>query len=98
MAHLVRQFDSEGDIRQGKGKFGGLGIHLNHANDAIRQRLEAAREESFPTARLALSRENGGNAIRSRLWATDPRAHRSNSGWSAVIENMAERSPSNFGV
>jgi hypothetical protein len=26
-------FDTEGDIRQVKEKFGGLGIHLNHAND-----------------------------------------------------------------
>jgi len=35
------------EILQGKEKFGRLRIHLNHANDAIRQRLEAAREESL---------------------------------------------------
>jgi len=37
-------------ILQGKEKFGGLRIHLNHANDAIRQGLDAAREESLHTA------------------------------------------------
>jgi hypothetical protein len=30
-----------------KEKFGGLRIHGNHANDAIRQRIEGAKEESF---------------------------------------------------
>src|ERR1035438_5643078 len=78
-------FDTEGDIRQVKEKFGGLGIHLNHANDAIRQRLEAAREESFHTARFAVSREKGGKAIGSRLCAMNTRAHREQ-------ENMAELS------
>jgi hypothetical protein len=73
------------EILQVKEKFGGLRIHLNHANDAIRQRLEAAREESLHTSRFAVSRANGGKAIGSRLCAMNTRAHREQ-------ENMAERS------
>jgi hypothetical protein len=72
-------------ILQVKEKFGGFGIQLNHANDATRQRLKAAREESLHTARFALSRANGGKAIGSRLCAINTRAHREQ-------ENMAELS------
>jgi len=35
------------EVLQVKEKFGGLRIHVNHANDAIRQRIEAAIQESF---------------------------------------------------
>jgi hypothetical protein len=53
-------------ILQEKEKFGGLRIPLNHANDAIGQGLDAAREESLHTARFAVSWANGGKAIGSR--------------------------------
>jgi hypothetical protein len=44
---LVAAFEQESglqfEVLQVKEKFGGLRIHVNHANDAIRQRLEAAQ-------------------------------------------------------
>jgi hypothetical protein len=60
-------------ILQGKEKSGGLRIHLNHANDAVGQRLDAAREESLHAARFAVSWANGGKAIGSRLGAMNTR-------------------------
>jgi len=72
-------------ILQEKEKFGGLRIPLNHANDAIGQGLDAAREESLHTARFAVSWANGGKAIGSRLGAMNTGAHREQ-------ENMAELS------
>jgi hypothetical protein len=44
----VRQFE----ILQVKEKFGGLRIHVNGADDAIRQRIEAAERESFRTCEV----------------------------------------------
>jgi hypothetical protein len=44
----VRQFE----IPQVKEKFGGLRIHVNGADDAIRQRIEAAERESFRTCEV----------------------------------------------
>jgi hypothetical protein len=41
----VRQFE----ILEVKEKFGGLRIHVNGADDAIRQRIEAAEREPFHT-------------------------------------------------
>ena len=44
---MVAQFEQETgsqfEVLQVKEKFGGLRIHLNNANDAIRQRIEAAK-------------------------------------------------------
>ena len=40
------------EVLQGKEKFGGLRIHVTYANDAIRQRVEAAKQESFGTCEV----------------------------------------------
>ena len=48
---LVRAFEESSGLKfealQVKGKFGGLRIHVNHTNDAIRHRNEATQQESF---------------------------------------------------
>jgi hypothetical protein len=53
---LVGEFERETGYRfevlQVKEKFGGLRLHVNQANDAIRQRLEAAEQESFHTCEV----------------------------------------------
>jgi len=56
-----------------KEKFGGLRIHVNHANDAICQRIEVAKQESSVPARFAASPGNGGKAIGLRLCVTSTR-------------------------
>jgi len=43
-----RQFEA----LQTKEKFGGLSFHVNDANDAIRQRIQVAIQESFVTCEL----------------------------------------------
>jgi hypothetical protein len=43
-----RQFE----VLQVKEKFGGLRFYVSHANDAIRQRIGAAAEESFRTCEV----------------------------------------------
>jgi len=54
---LVRETERAGgrqfEVLQVKEKFRGLRIHVNNANDAIRQRIEAARLESLPGGALA---------------------------------------------
>ena len=53
---LVAKFEQESgsqfEVLQVKEKFGGLRIHVNHANDAIHQRIEAAIQESFHTCEV----------------------------------------------
>ena len=53
---LVAEFEQETgcpfEILQAKEKFGGLRIHVNDANDAIRQRIEVAKQESLHTCEL----------------------------------------------
>jgi hypothetical protein len=53
---LVAAFEQESgfqfEVLQVKEKFGSLRIHVNHANDAIRQRLGAAQLESLHTCEI----------------------------------------------
>jgi hypothetical protein len=53
---LVAEFEqttgSQFEILQVKEKFGGLRIHVNHANDAILQRIETAIQESLHTCEI----------------------------------------------
>jgi hypothetical protein len=53
---LVADFEQETgnqfEVLQVKEKFGGLRFYVNHANDAIRQRIEAAIQESFHTCEV----------------------------------------------
>ena len=49
VAELERASGCQFEVLQVKEKFGGLRIHENDANDAIRQRIEAAERESFHT-------------------------------------------------
>ena len=53
---LVAQFEKETglhfEVLQVKEKFGELRIHVNHGNDAIRQRIDAAQEESLHTCEV----------------------------------------------
>jgi hypothetical protein len=55
---LVAEFEQAAgcqfEVPQVKEKFGGLRIHVTYANDAIRQRIEAAKEESFGTCEVCL--------------------------------------------
>jgi hypothetical protein len=54
---LVREIERAAgrqlEVLQVKEKFGGLRIHLNNANDAIRQRIEAAKLGSLPRGAFA---------------------------------------------
>ena len=53
---LAAQFERAGEpkfeVLQVKEKFGGLRIHVNYANDAIRQRILTAIQESFHTCEV----------------------------------------------
>jgi hypothetical protein len=53
---LVASFERESgfqfEILQVKEKFGGLRIYVNNADEAIRQRIEAAEQESFHTCEV----------------------------------------------
>jgi hypothetical protein len=53
---LVEEFERESghqfEVLQVKEKFGGLRFYVNHASDAIRQRIEVAEEESFHTCEI----------------------------------------------
>jgi hypothetical protein len=46
---LEKQTGCQFEILQVKEKFGGLRIYVNDANDAIRQCIEVAQQESFRT-------------------------------------------------
>ena len=76
---LVKEFeraiDCKFEILQVKGNFGGLRIHVSHANDAIRQRIEAAEQEPFRTCEVCRQRGIGGKAAGLRLCATSTPAH-----------------------
>jgi hypothetical protein len=52
VTEMEQETGSQFEILQVKEKFGGLRIHVNHANDAIRQRIEAAIQESFHTCEV----------------------------------------------
>jgi hypothetical protein len=53
---LVAEFEQAAgcqfEILQVKEKFGELRIHVNHANDAIRKRIEVAKEEAYRTCEV----------------------------------------------
>jgi hypothetical protein len=53
---LVAEFERAGgqkfEVLQVKEKFGGLRFYVNHKSDAIRQRIEAAIQESFHTCEV----------------------------------------------
>jgi hypothetical protein len=53
---LVAQFEQETgnqfEVLQVKEKFGELRIHVNHANDAIRERIGVAKEEAYRTCEV----------------------------------------------
>jgi hypothetical protein len=53
---LVADFEQEAgcqfEVLQVKEKFGGLRCHATYANDTIRQRIEAAKAESFDTCEV----------------------------------------------
>jgi hypothetical protein len=53
---LVAKFEQESgsqfEVLQVKEKFGGLRVHVNHANDAIHQRIETAIQESLNTCEV----------------------------------------------
>jgi hypothetical protein len=52
VAEFEQKTECQFDILQVKEKFGGLRIHVNHANDAIRQRIETAIQESLHTCEV----------------------------------------------
>ena len=53
---LVAEFEEAGgpkfEVLQVKEKFGGLRFYVNHKSDAIRQRIDAAIQESFHTCEV----------------------------------------------
>jgi hypothetical protein len=49
---LEQEIGCQFGVLQVKEKFGGLRIHVNHANDAIRQRIEIAQLESLRTCEV----------------------------------------------
>jgi hypothetical protein len=52
VAALEKQTERSFEILQVKEKFGGLRFYVNHANDAIRQRIKVAQQESFRTCEV----------------------------------------------
>jgi hypothetical protein len=78
LAELEQETGLKFEILQVKEKFGGLRVHTNQANDAIRQRIEAAIQESFHTCEVCGQpgklRENG--LIIIRPCATSTRTNR----------------------
>jgi hypothetical protein len=52
VAEFERTAGCQFEVLQAKEKFGGLRIHVNHGNAAIRQRIETAIQESFHTCEV----------------------------------------------
>lgn len=52
VAALEKQTERPFEVLQVKEKFGALRFYVNHANDAIRQRIEVAQQESFRTCEI----------------------------------------------
>ena len=52
VAAFERETGRQFEVLQVKEKFGELRIHVNHANDAIRERIEAAKEEAYRTCEV----------------------------------------------
>jgi hypothetical protein len=52
VAKLEQASGTQFEVLQVKEKFGGLRIHVNHANDAIRQRIEIAIQEFLHTCEV----------------------------------------------
>lgn len=59
---LVKEFeraiDCKFEILQVKEKFGGLRVHVNYVDDAIRQRIEAASRSHCVSAKSVANRAN----------------------------------------
>jgi hypothetical protein len=51
-AEFERTTGCQFEVLQVKEKFGGLRFNVNHANDAIRQRIGTAADESFCTCEV----------------------------------------------
>ncbi|MGA2648865.1 MAG: hypothetical protein ABSF15_29630 [Candidatus Sulfotelmatobacter sp.] len=73
VAELEQATGLKFEILQVKEKFGGLRIHVNHANDAIRQRIEAAIQNPSIPAKSAVSRDYCEKVVGSKLFATSTR-------------------------
>src|ERR1700722_8566292 len=52
VAEFEQKTECQFEILQVKEKFGGLRIHVNNANDPIRQRIETAIQESLHTCEV----------------------------------------------
>jgi hypothetical protein len=52
VAELEQASGSPFEVLQVKEKFGGMRVYVNDANDAIRQRIETAIQESFHTCEV----------------------------------------------
>ncbi len=52
VAELEHATGCKFEVLQVKEKFGGLRIYVNHANDAIRRRIETAEQESLHTCEV----------------------------------------------
>jgi hypothetical protein len=52
VAQLEQEIGCQFEVLQVKEKFGGLRFYVNHKNDAIRQRIEAAIQESLHTCEV----------------------------------------------
>ena len=52
VAQLEQELGCQFEVLQVNEKFGGLRIHVNDANDAIRQRIGIAADESFHTCEV----------------------------------------------
>jgi hypothetical protein len=52
VAAFERETGHQFEVLQVKEKFGGLRIHVKHANDAIRERIEVAQEEAYRTCEV----------------------------------------------
>ncbi len=52
VAELEQAAGCQFEVLQVKEKFGGLRVHVNNANDAIRQRLESSEQESLHTCEV----------------------------------------------
>jgi hypothetical protein len=77
VANFEQASGNQFEVVQVKEKFGGLRVYVNDANDAIRQHIEAAIQESLHTCEVCgqLGKQHSGDWSRTLCEEHDARKH-----------------------